>query len=53
MAPFGFQTESDFYDHIRHAGGGMHIFTYEMRHDLGELFRDLLETAFALEERQP
>jgi len=46
--PFGFQAESDFYEHIRYASGGMHIFTYELKSDLDQLFRELLETAFAM-----
>jgi len=47
--PFGFQCDTDFYEHIRYAGGhATHIFTYELRDDLDGLFRDLLETAFSL-----
>jgi len=47
--PFGFQSESDFLEHIRWASGGaMHIFTYELRTDLDQLFRDLLGIAYSV-----
>ena len=45
--PFGFQNETDFYDHMVHAGGGMHIFTYDLEPEVDVLFRQLLETAFS------
>jgi len=49
VQPFGFASESDFYEHIANAGsGGMHIFTYEIKTDLGQLFRDFLDTAFSM-----
>jgi len=44
--PFGFRTEIDFYEHMIYAGGGMHIFTYELTSDLDALFRELLNAAF-------
>lgn len=49
MEPFGFSSESDFYEHIRGAGsGGMHIFTYELKTDLDQMFRNFLDTAFSM-----
>ncbi len=49
MSPFGFQAESDFFENIRWAdGGAMHIFTYELKMDLDQLFCDLLDTAFSM-----
>ena len=49
VQPFGFQSELDFYEHIRYAAGGTaHIFTYELKMDLDQLFRGLLETAYAM-----
>lgn len=48
MEPFGLSSESDFYEHIRGAGsGGMHIFTYELKADLDQVFSDFLDTAFS------
>lgn len=48
LEPFGLQTETDFYEHIRWARGGTaHIFKYEFRDDLDSLFHDLLYTAFS------
>jgi hypothetical protein len=44
--PMGFRDENDFYDQIRWADGGMHVFTYEVRDDVKKLFIDFLETAF-------
>lgn len=49
VEPFGFSSESDFYEHIRGVGsGGMHIFTYEINTDLGLMFRNFLDTAFSM-----
>lgn len=44
--PFGFQTESEYYEEIRWAGGGMHIFKYELWPELRKLFFEILDTAF-------
>lgn len=44
--PFGFQSERDFYEHIVHASGGMHIFTYSFWTDVDHLFRELIDTAY-------
>ena len=41
----GFRDENDFYEQIRWADGGMHVFSYEVRDDVKKLFIDL-ETAF-------
>jgi len=46
--PFGFQTESDFYEHIEWASGGTHVFTYELRDDLDQVFRELLHHAYSM-----
>lgn len=48
VQPFGFQSETDFYKHIRYVDGGVHIFTYELKIDLDQLFRDLLDIAYSL-----
>ncbi|MEX1159003.1 MAG: serine/threonine-protein kinase [Thermomicrobiales bacterium] len=45
VRPFGFRSPADFYEEIRHANGGMHVFTYEMRNDIDQYMIDLLETA--------
>ncbi|MGC2162645.1 MAG: serine/threonine-protein kinase [Silvibacterium sp.] len=44
--PMGFRSEDDFYEQIRWADGGMHVFTYELRDDVKKFFIDFLETAF-------
>ncbi len=46
IEPFGLESEALFYDHIQHAQGAMHVFTYEMVPDLKKLFADFLETTF-------
>jgi hypothetical protein len=49
VEPFGFKSESDFNEHIRYAGVSiMHIFIYELKMDLDQLFRDLLEAAYSM-----
>jgi hypothetical protein len=45
--PFGFTHAADFYEEMRWAPGtAQHVFTYEIRDDVGALFSDFLETAF-------
>ncbi len=46
VSPFGFQSEEDFYKHIVHAAGGMHIFAYDIWPDVEKLFWELLDTAY-------
>lgn len=49
VLPFGFFSESDFYEHIFYAGvGRMHIFTYELKTDLDQVFRSFLDSAFSM-----
>ena len=48
VQPFGFEAPEDFYEEIRWAGGGIHVFTFEIREDIRQLFIDMLETAFSL-----
>ena len=50
IIPFGFHEQADFYDQIRYASGGMHVFSYKIRHDPEVFFAELLE--FALREHQ-
>ncbi len=46
VQPFGLKREEDFYEHIPLADGHvMHIFNYDLRTDMKQLFVDLLETA--------
>lgn len=45
--PFGFLSEQDFYEHMVHAGGGMHIFTYDLWNEPARLFSKLIDTAYA------
>ena len=42
----GFRSADDFYEQIRWADGGMHVFNYEIRDDVRKFFIDFLETAF-------
>lgn len=44
--PMGFRSPEDFYEQIRWADGGMHVFTYLVRDDVKQFFIDFLETAF-------
>jgi len=46
VQPFGLEREDLFYEHIRWAAGGAHVFTYEFRSDLDGLFAEFLEIAF-------
>jgi len=46
VQPFGLPNAKLFYEHIRWASGGMHVFTYEFRDNLKELFSDYLAWAF-------
>jgi serine/threonine protein kinase len=49
IEPFGFQSESDYNEHIKYAGISiMHIFIYELKMDLDLFFRELLETAYSM-----
>ena len=43
--PFGFQHEQDFYEQMRWAAGGMHVFTYNFVDGPQQYFVDLLEAA--------
>jgi hypothetical protein len=47
VIPFGFHDQSDFYDQIRYAGGGMHVFIYRLSHDPEAFFLELVEKALA------
>lgn len=42
IEPFGFESENDFYDQIRYANGGMHVFTYSLKDDVTEYFSGLI-----------
>jgi hypothetical protein len=44
--PMGFRSADDFYEQIRWADGGMHVFNYDIRDDVRKFFIDFLETAF-------
>jgi len=49
VEPFGFSSESDFYEHIAYAGGGGSSgFIYELKTDLEQVFKDFLDTAFSM-----
>jgi hypothetical protein len=45
VIPFGFREQADFYDQIRYASGGMHVFTYKIRYDPDAFFVELIEAA--------
>lgn len=45
VIPFGFRAPNDFYEEIRWAIGGVHVFTYEITSDMEQLFADILEAA--------
>jgi len=46
VKPFGFSRANDFYEEIGWVDRGMHVFTYEIREDVKQLFTELLEAAF-------
>src|SRR5262249_37672295 len=43
--PFGFSAQEDFYEEVRWAQGGMHVFTYNFIDNVQEYFGQLLEVA--------
>jgi hypothetical protein len=45
VVPFGFTNAQHFYDQIRYAASGMHVFTYKFREDVKNYFSELLTHA--------
>jgi len=51
VIPFGFHEQQHFYDQIRYASGGMHVFVYRLRYDPEAFFLQLVETSLAAQTR--
>jgi hypothetical protein len=45
VIPFGFSNEGDYWEEIHWANGGLHVFTYEIRSDMDQVFADVVESA--------
>ena len=46
VSPFGFRDAKNFYEQIRYIRSGLHVFSYEIRTDVQQIFMDILEIAF-------
>jgi|HubBroStandDraft_4_1064222.scaffolds.fasta_scaffold97098_3 hypothetical protein len=44
---FGFDSSTHFYDQIRYATGGAHVFIYHFRADLEDFFAELVASMYA------